>query len=112
MKCLCVTLSAFKESLNSPLTPFNPSKKPESGILKSPAPESMLATSSKGQGSAMATRSTGHITVSQQTPVTRQSVKQIAGKKISHVVTPVVSLGFEKKKATPAKRHRAADFFL
>ncbi|XP_052272785.1 ribosomal RNA processing protein 1 homolog A-like isoform X2 [Dreissena polymorpha] len=31
-----VNNSGFTESLNSPLTPFNPTKKPEQGILKSP----------------------------------------------------------------------------
>ncbi|XP_053372624.1 nodal modulator 2-like [Mercenaria mercenaria] len=93
----------FKESLNSPLTPFNPAKKPDSGILKSPA------SATTGHGSSMIAAKYSNST--SETPVIRQATAKVVAKKKS-MATPVVSIGFQRKKATPITRKRAADFFL
>ena len=99
----CFYSLGFKESLNSPMTPYNPAKQPDSGILKSPG--SALASNGPKKVAAKLNNSTP------ETPVTRQAASKGAAQRKS-TSTPVVTIGFEKKKATPGKRKKAADFFL
>jgi hypothetical protein len=85
------------------LTPYNPAKQPDTGILKSPG----SALASKGPKKDIAKNSNS----TPETPVTRQASNKVVTQRKS-TSTPVVTIGFEKKKATPNRRKKAADFFL
>jgi hypothetical protein len=111
-------------------------KTPESGILKSPALRSSSVTSEQGTSgnakNSYITPTTGRttrsqdashvLTVPQTTPYIihatlqpKQSTpypKLIVEPPKSAFTTLAVTVGFERKKATPARRMQARDFFL
>ncbi|WAR06184.1 RRP1-like protein [Mya arenaria] len=94
----------FKESLNSPLTPFVPTKKPDQGILKSP---NSVGTPIPPGGRKDTPPSPRTQQIIHKVKTKRQ---QGQGTPVAHVTTPVLAIG---QRPTPMKRRpKAADFFL
>jgi len=102
-----IAVSGFHESLNSPLTPFNPTKKPDQGILKTPVSDSQPVTP------------TSSINRTPPSPRSQQIINKVKAKRqgqatpigqVKIVSTPVLAVG---RRPTPMKkRATAADFFL
>ena len=91
----------FKESLNSPMTPYNPNKKPDQGILKSPA---SIGSSSSGPSLSASSMATP------PTPKSAHAIQKVKNKR--QASTPVMFLQTAKKPTPMRKRAKAADFFL
>ncbi|KAL4219159.1 Ribosomal RNA processing protein 1 B [Mactra antiquata] len=96
---------AFKDSLKRPVTPFNPTVRPDQGILKTPSPN-IVNSSSQAEILSGAT-----IDV-HRTPITRQAKRQAMSTDRGSMRTHVVSVGMMAKRSTLTKRMKAADFFI